>query len=78
MASWSSGRSVPGSGWTGARCPSQHKRPEVYPPNNPTMPVERRWPAGGRVLERRAKDPEMLFRGEDGDAIELNLFVVIL
>ena len=41
------------------------------------MPVERRWPAGGRVLERRAKDPEMLFGGEDGDAIELNLFVVI-
>ena len=78
MASWSSRRSVPGSGWTGVRCPSQHKRQEVYLPDNLTMPIERRWLAGGRVLERRAKDPEMLFGGGDGDAIKLSLFVVIL
>lgn len=39
MASGSSGTSVPRSGWIGARRPSEHKRPEVYTPDNKAMPV---------------------------------------
>ena len=37
--------------------------------------VERRWPARVRDLERGAEDPKPLFRGEDGHANNLNLFV---
>ena len=44
VASGSSGGSVPQSGWAGARRPSEHKRPETYPPDNEAVPVERRWP----------------------------------
>ena len=39
------------------------------------LPVERRWPGRVRDLGRRAEDPEPLFGGEDGHAINLNLFV---
>ena len=71
MASGSSGRSVPWSGWTGARRPSEYKRPEVHTPDYLTVPVERCRPAGVHALERRAEDLETLFGGggEDGHAI---------
>ena len=42
----------------------------------PAVPVERRWLGRVRDLERIAEDPELLFgRGEDGNSINLNLFV---
>ena len=76
VASGSSGGSVPWSGSAGACHPSEHKRPETYPPDNEAVPIERRWPCRVRDLERRAEDPELLFGGgEDGHAINLNLFV---
>ena len=61
MASGSSGGSVLRSGWAGARRPSEHKRPETYPPDNEAVPVERRGLGRVRDLERRAEDPEPLF-----------------
>ena len=76
MASGSSGGSVLRSGWAGARRPGEHKSPETYPPDNEAVPVERRWLGRVRDLERRAEDLEQLFgRGEDGNSINLNLFV---
>ena len=54
MASGASVGSVPRSGWTGARRPSEHKGPETYPQDNETLPVERRWPGRVRDLGRRA------------------------
>ena len=57
MASGSSRSSVPWSRWTGARGPSEHKGPGAYPPNNKTVPVERRSPAKVRHLERIPEDP---------------------
>ena len=78
MASGSSGGSVLRSGWAGARRPSDHKRPETYPPDNEAMPVERRWLGRVLDLERIAEDPEPLFgRGEDGNSINLNFFACI-
>ena len=53
------------SGWTGSCYPGEQKRPESHPPNNTTVPVELRWPARVRDLEKRA-----------GHAIKLNLFVI--
>ena len=63
VASESSGGSVPRSGWASARHPSEHQRPETYPPQNEAVPVERRWPGRGRDLERRAEYPDPLFGG---------------
>lgn len=56
MATGSNGESVPGSGWTGARCQSEHKE-DAYRHNNTTVPVERCWPSRVRDLESRAEDP---------------------
>ena len=76
MASGSSGGSVIRSGLAGVRRPSEHERPETYPLDNEAVPVERRWLSRVRDLERRAEDLELLFgRGEDGNSINLNLFV---
>ena len=76
MASWSSGGSVIPSGWACARRPSEHERPETYLLDNEAVPLERRWLGRVRDLERRAEDPEPLFRrGENGNSINLNLFV---
>ena len=55
VASGSRGESVPRSGWAGARRPSEHKRPETYPPDNEAVPVQRCWPGRVRDLERRAE-----------------------
>ena len=52
VASGSSGRIFPMSGWTGACYPSKQKGPELHPPNNTTVPVELRWPSRARDLER--------------------------
>ena len=65
VASGTSGRSFSMSGWTGSCYPSEQKGPESHPPNNTTVPVELRWPARVRDLERRV-----------GHAINLNLFVI--
>ena len=79
MASGSSGGSVLRSGRAGARRPSEHKRPETYPPDNEAMPVERRWLGRVLDLERIAEDPEPLFgQGEDGNSINLNFFCLHL
>ena len=76
MASGSSGGSVIQSGWAGVRRPSEHERPETYPLDNETVPVESCWLGRVRDLERRAEDPEPLFgRVEDGNSINLNSFV---
>ena len=74
MASESSGGSVPWSGSTSACGPSEHKGPEVYPPNNKTVPVERLWPARVHYPERRPEDPEPLLEGGgEGDWMDTRL-----
>ena len=65
VASGTSVRGFSMSGWTGSCYPSEQKGPESHPPNNTTLPVELRWPARVRDLERRV-----------GHAINLNLFVI--
>mgnify|MGYP000633412997 CR=1 FL=1 len=75
MASGSSGGSVLRSGWAGARRPSEHKRPETYPPDNEAVPVERRWLGRVRDLERIAEDPEPLFGRGGGLKIDQPEFV---
>ena len=41
MASGTSRRSISRARWAGARCPSEHKRPQVYPSNYSTVSIER-------------------------------------
>ena len=51
------------------------KRSGTYPADNEAVPVERRWSGRVRDLEGTAMDPDPLFEGGDGQAINLNLFV---
>ena len=41
MASGTRRRSISRARWAGARCPSEHKRPQGYPSNYSTVSIER-------------------------------------
>ena len=63
MASGMSRRSIPRKGWTGVNCSSEHERPQVYLPNDPTVSIEHlRW-SKESDLKEKAHVQDLLFGG---------------